>query len=270
MKQLLSARIFTKVIAQASQLQLLPKLLENPELGLKLLEVATLLDKLTWRLEGESEWLDFGWGEPVTRQHQLVPTKDLGVYITLVEGRCIVTNVLPGSVAGEEDKVERGDVLTRLMGSSLIGVDSTSRICRLLAKDRGRPISLAVAKAFQPETGELFPPLVPLLKRAGLQVEELQKRYFFTKRGRKRNVAAADDGFNPLEDEEDAYNGEEENEEVHGLPCLYLGSVSVGTSGDVDRLGLGIDKVTFSSSSFSPMTLTGLKKKPFSDSGVEK
>jgi len=130
-----------------------------------------------------------------------------------------------------------------LMGSSLIGVDSTSKICRLLAKDRGRPISLSVAKAFQPETGELFPPLVPLLKRAGLQVEELQKRYFFTKRGRKRNVAPADEGFNPLEDEEDAYNGEEENEEVHGLPCLYLGSVSVGTSGDVDRLGLGIDKV---------------------------
>ena len=270
LKQLLSARIFTKVTAQASQLQLLPKLLENPEIGLKLLEVATRLDKLTWRLDGEGEWLDFGWGEPVTRQHQLVPTKDLGVYITLVEGRCIVTDVLPGSVAGEEDKVERGDVLTRLMGSSLIGVDSTSKICRLLAKDRRQPISLTVAKAFQPETGELFPPLVPLLKRAGLQVEELQKRYFFTKRGRKRNVAPADEGFNPLEDEEDDYNGEEENEEVHGLPCLYLGSVSVGTSGDVDRLGLGIDKVTFSSSSFSSMTLTGLKKNPFSDSGVEK
>ena len=51
-----------------------------------------------------------------------------------------------------------------------------------------------------------------------------------------------------LEDEEDEYLGEDENDEVHGLPCLYLGSVSVGTSGDVDRLGLGIDKVTFGSS----------------------
>ena len=243
LKQLLSSRIFTKVIAQASQLQLLPKLLENPELGLKFLEVATQLDNLTWRLEGEGEWLDFGWGEPVSRHHQLVPTKDLGVYITLVEGRCIVTDVLPGSVAGEEDKVEQGDVLTRLMGSSLIGVDSTNKICQLLAKDRGQPISLTVAKAFQPETGELFPPLVPLLKRTGLQVEELQKTYFFTKRGRKRNVAPADEAFNPLDDEEDEYNGVEENEEVHALPCLYLGSVSVGTSGDMDRLGLGIDKV---------------------------
>ena len=249
LKQILSERIFTKVLAQASQLQLLPKQLENPEFGLKLLEVATQLDKLTWRLEGEGEWLDFGWGEPVTRQYQLVPTKDLGVYITLVEGRCVVTDVLPGSVAGEEDKVERGDVLTRLMGSSLIGVESTNKICRLLAKDRGRPISLTVAKAFQPETGELFPPLVPLLKRAGLHVEELQKRYFFTKRGRKKQMVPADEAFNPLEDEEDEYDVGEENEEVHGLPCLYLGSVSVGTSGDVDRLGLGINKVTLGSSS---------------------
>ena len=243
LKQILSAHIFTRVIAQASQLKLLPKPIENAEFGMKILEAATQLDRLTWRLEGEGEWLDFGWGEPVSRHHQLVPTKDLGVYITLVEGRCIVTDVLPGSVAGEEDKVERGDVLTRLMGSSLIGVDSTNKICRLLAKDRGQPISLTVTKAFQPETGELFPPLVPLLKRAGLQVEELQKRYFFTKRGSKRNVAPADDAFNPLEDEEDEYDGVEENEELHGFPCLYLGSVSVGTSGDVDRLGLGIDKV---------------------------
>ena len=244
LRELLSARILTKVIAQASQLQLVPRLLENPDFGLKFLEVATRLDKMTWRFEGEGEWLDFGWGEPVTKQHQLVPTKDLGVYITLVEGRCIVTDVLPGSVAGEEDKVERGDVLIRLMGSSLVGVESTNKICRLLAKDRGRPISLTVAKAFQSETGELFPPLVPLLKRAGLHVEELQRRYFFTKRGRRNGSSTADEAFNPLEDEEDEFEAGDENEEMHGLPCLYLGSVSVGTSGDVDRLGLGIDKVT--------------------------
>ena len=243
LKKLLTHRILTKVVAQASHMQCLPNFQESPEFGLKLLEITTRLDKLTWRLEGEGEWLDFGWGEPITRQHQLVPTKDLGVYITLVEGRCIVTDVLPGSVAGEENKVERGDVLTRLMDTSLIGIESTNKICRLLSKDRGRPISLTVAKAFQPESGELFPPLVPLLKRAGLDVEELQRRYFFTNRGRKKGLGPAEEDFNPLEEEDGDYDGGVDNEEVHGLPCLYLGSVSVGPSGDVDRLGLGIDKV---------------------------
>ena len=82
---------------------------------------------------------------------------------------------------------------------------------------------------------------MPLLKRAGLDVEELHKRYAFTKRGRVR-CSSSEEEFNPLEEE-----GEEWVEEVQGggFPCLYLGSVSVGGSGEVDRLGLGIDKVAW-------------------------
>ena len=60
--------------------------------------------------------------------------------------------------------------------------------------------------------------------------------------------SSSEEEFNPLEEE-----GEEWGEEVQGggFPCLYLGSVSVGRSGEVDRLGLGIDKVagTLTSSS---------------------
>lgn len=60
--------------------------------------------------------------------------------------------------------------------------------------------------------------------------------------------SSSEEEFNPLEEE-----GEEWGEEVQGggFPCLYLGSVSVGLSGEVDRLGLGIDKVagTLTSSS---------------------
>ena len=136
--------------------------------------------------------------------------------------------------------MEAGDVLTHLMATCLVGVESTDAICRLLTAAKGKPLTLGVTKAWDPTTRELFPALVPLLKKVGLDVEELQKRYFLTKRGKMRDNTI-EDSFNPLEDEDaDSLPGDWEG---GGLHCLYLGSVAVGQSGHMDRLGLGMDKV---------------------------
>ena len=136
--------------------------------------------------------------------------------------------------------MEAGDVLTHLMATCLVGVESTDAICRLLTAAKGKPLTLGVTKAWDPTTRELFPALVPLLKKVGLDVEELQKRYFLTKRGKMRDNTI-EDSFNPLEDEDaDSLPGDWDG---GGLHCLYLGSVAVGQSGHMDRLGLGMDKV---------------------------
>ena len=184
-------------------------------------------------------WLHVTWKLPVVECHELVPASDLGVYVTLVEGMPLVTNVQAGSVAAEDDKVEVGDAITHINTECVIGMNSTDKICKLLNKGKGKPIIIKVTKCFEHEKQEIFQPLVPLLKRINIDVEELQRKYFFTKRGKcMRKKEDVDEVFNPLEDDD------EDMQNIRpGFTCLYLGSVNVGPCGDVDRIEFGMKKV---------------------------
>jgi len=102
----------------------------------------------------------------------------------------------------------------------------------------------------QYNTQGTLPPTVPLLKKAGINVEELQRRYFFTKRGKRLEVRAGTEDFDPMEDEdgcsglEEVGDGREETCLETGIACVYLGSVSVGIHGDITHsLGMAMDKV---------------------------
>ena len=105
----------------------------------------------------------------------MVPTSDVGVNVVLVLGWSVVTSVLPGSVAAEDDKVEVGDIVTHINQESVVGASNTDKLLGLISKAKGKPILLTVTKCFDVETRELSSPLLPLIKAAGIDVEDLQR-----------------------------------------------------------------------------------------------
>ena len=233
--------ILTKVLEVVTILGMYPPstLLGSQAGSQAMLALARSVDSHTWPGVDTTHctWLHATWRQPLQEEHELVPSSDLGVYVTLVEGRAVVTSVQTGSVAAEDDKVEVGDVITHINDECVIGMQSTDKLCKLLNKGKGKPINLKVTKCFDHQKQEIFQPIVKLLKKASIDVEELQRKYFFTKRGKctKRNE---DEVFNPLEDDdEDTLNNRP------GFPCLYLGSVNVGPCGDVDKIEFGMRKV---------------------------
>merc|ERR1712098_856746 len=156
----------------------------------------------------------------------------------LVQGWAVVTNVQETSVAAEDDKVEIGDIITHVNGVSVVGSSSTEKMVNLISDSKRKPVTLTVTKCFDTDSYQLFPPIVPLLKTAGLHVEDLQRKYYLTRRGARKFVVSGDDEFNPLDDSDD-----EDHVSRVGYTCLYIGSVNVGCSGDYDRIEFGITRV---------------------------
>ena len=53
------------------------------------------VDRMKWRINLENScWLDVSWETGMMETHLLVPSADLGVYVTLASGKPIVTKVL--------------------------------------------------------------------------------------------------------------------------------------------------------------------------------
>ena len=140
-------------------------------------KLASLLDTVSWQelCLDCTVWLDVTWHLPAQHQLELVPTSDVGVNVVLVLGWSVVTSVLPGSVAAEDDKVEAGDVVTHINKVSVVGATNTDKLLGLINKARGKPILLTVTKCFDVELGELYSALLPFIRSAGIDVEDLQR-----------------------------------------------------------------------------------------------
>lgn len=95
-----------------------------------------------------------------------------------VEGHIFVTKVKPFSVAGEDDKVEVGDVIISIDNIIVFDI-SPEFIAKMIKKLGGRvPISLAIAKARRrTKFAEVYPPFVPYLRYCGLEIDHLQKKW---------------------------------------------------------------------------------------------
>lgn len=244
-KHLLDAHLLSKVVQAFRCLAIYPP---DTYLGCQELE-----DEISCVMEGvdsaflgnlnldRNNWLDISWHLPQEQVYEFVPASDLGVWVVLAQGRAVVTWVTEASVAAEDGKVEVGDVITHINRVSLIGEKSTDKMLSLISKGKRKPISMTVTKCFNVTTERLYPPIVPLLKSVGLNVDEIYRRNFLTKRGAKQKLSQTIDteDYNPLEDSD-----EEENAKVRtGHSCLYIGSVDVGHSGDFDRIEFGINRV---------------------------
>ena len=123
-------------------------------------------------------FLDSTWERPVYEQLDLVPCKDLGLMVCSVEGHIFVTKVKPFSVAGEDDKVEVGDVIISIDNVLVFDI-SPEFIAKMIKKLGGRvPISLAIAKARRrTKFAEVYPSFVPYLRYCGLEIDILQKKW---------------------------------------------------------------------------------------------
>ncbi|PIK50606.1 hypothetical protein BSL78_12510 [Apostichopus japonicus] len=104
-----------------------------------------------------TSFLDETWRLPIVKQYQLVPSKDLGVKVSYVKNRAIVTDIDPGGLGADEQKIEIGDVLDELYGESLLGAQR-GKISRLLAIHEGYPIYITVIKC-RLKSGGIFYPL---------------------------------------------------------------------------------------------------------------
>ena len=61
----------------------------------------------------------FSWQLPLRKTYEMVPCFDLGVILKYVMGRVMVAAVEPGSVGGEDKKIEAGDVFDEVFGKCL-------------------------------------------------------------------------------------------------------------------------------------------------------
>ena len=165
-KHLLDCGLVSRVLAMAVE-----------EVREEVTRLAGLLDTNTWQELSlqSSVWLDHTWDLPNQEVLEFVPSLDLGVHVILVQGWSVVTLVQPGSVAAEDDKVEVGDVVTHINQESVVGASNTDKLLGLISKAKGKPILLTVTKCFDVETRELSSPLLPLIKAAGIDVEDLQR-----------------------------------------------------------------------------------------------
>uniref|UniRef100_A0A1B6F5G7 RUN domain-containing protein n=1 Tax=Cuerna arida TaxID=1464854 RepID=A0A1B6F5G7_9HEMI len=136
-----------------------------------LMSVVLLPSRLQFKLDTDnSRFLDDAWLLPTVRRLTFVPTDQLGISLTFVDGKAIAVEVLPDSVASEDEQVEVGDVLDEL-NSVVIIAGLQGCMGQVLRKSAGHPITAYVIKA--KHKGTLYGPLVPLLRRAGLSTTQV-------------------------------------------------------------------------------------------------
>ncbi|CAB4062414.1 unnamed protein product [Lepeophtheirus salmonis] len=161
-------------------------------------------------------FLDQTWFMPYYIIYELVPCRDLGLLIHVVKGRSIVVEVHKGSVAGEDGKVEVGDVIESVNGIPTIDLSSYEVATLIKKQSNGgrRPHVIGVIKGRADYKGTIYSPLIPLWEETGLKTD--------------------DEEFGLL-------NGSCNH--LSGFKIEYLGSVKVGSTGDTSILDSAIDRV---------------------------
>ena len=79
------------------------------------------------------------------------------------------------TIFGELFKVETGDIVTHINSVSVVGATNTDKILGLINKAKGKPILLTVTKCFDVERSELYSAVLPFIKSAGIDIEDLQR-----------------------------------------------------------------------------------------------
>ncbi|XP_077862116.1 uncharacterized protein LOC100366731 [Saccoglossus kowalevskii] len=104
-----------------------------------------------------ASFLDETWQIPVYKHYELVPCRDLGIIVRHIKNRIMLADVKPGSVAGEDDKLEPGDIIDELFGESMYGA-SKGKISKLMCDHEGWPIYISVVKCHL-LNGKIFSPI---------------------------------------------------------------------------------------------------------------
>ncbi|KAF4519860.1 hypothetical protein B566_EDAN005198, partial [Ephemera danica] len=142
-------------------------------LGEIFLSVLLQCSKLKFQLDlNNAMFLDETWQIGLYRKLEIVPCKTLGICVGFVQGKGIVVNVEPASVAAEDEKVQVGDVIDEINGHPVIA-SVRGKLGSIMRQAAGKPISLALVKA-KYEDGLLYPPLRKLHAKLGLNSKDCQ------------------------------------------------------------------------------------------------
>ncbi|XP_040563920.1 uncharacterized protein [Lepeophtheirus salmonis] len=178
-----------------------------------------------------TSFLDQTWFMPYYIIYELVPCRDLGLLIHVVKGRSIVVEVHKGSVAGEDGKVEVGDVIESVNGIPTIDLSSYEVATLIKKQSNGgrRPHVIGVIKGRADYKGTIYSPLIPLWEETGLKTSEVVSKWI-----EGNDLYSDDEEFGLL-------NGSCNH--LSGFKIEYLGSVKVGSTGDTSILDSAIDRV---------------------------
>ncbi|XP_075531051.1 uncharacterized protein LOC142564092 isoform X1 [Dermacentor variabilis] len=211
-------------------------ILGNEILAEILLSLLHEVDKIPFSITlRNATFLDETWHLGLYQSFEFVPCDTLGISIGFAAGVPVVTQVDEGSVAGEDDKMQVGDVLDDLYGEALKG-RKRGTISTLLDHFKGMPVYLSVIKSYQSD-GTPYPPVAHLLKR--LRISPPQE---------KKPVGAISDRNSPdLFPESPGASGLPVNtpHESAAYAAVYIGKTYVGSAGHVLEIERAIRDVAF-------------------------
>uniref|UniRef100_A0A8D8Y1Q2 PID domain-containing protein n=1 Tax=Cacopsylla melanoneura TaxID=428564 RepID=A0A8D8Y1Q2_9HEMI len=110
-------------------------------------------------------WLLFQHLASIPASVTLVPCSELGISVVFVENKAIIMTVQDTSVALESESFSPGDILDEING---IVIHNTQQgvLRGIVRKAQGQPVTAVIIKSHLSDS--LYPPLVPLIKSAGL------------------------------------------------------------------------------------------------------
>ncbi|KAJ8943686.1 hypothetical protein NQ318_015175 [Aromia moschata] len=178
-----------------------------------LLSVLFQLSKIDFTFDlTNSSFLDLTWYVPDLVQLELVPCKSLGLSISFSGERAVIVNVASNSVGAENGNIKIGDVLDKLNDIHITS-SCKGRLHTLLRSRKTKPISLVIAKAYNPQSKEFFMPIKTLFKDININCDIVVKQY---------------------EDSNDEVSTKKIR--IYGYDLMYLGFVDVGSSGSVKQV----------------------------------
>ncbi|XP_037094434.1 uncharacterized protein LOC119114339 isoform X2 [Pollicipes pollicipes] len=154
-------------------------------------------------------------------------------------GRDLPLTAPPGVAAQVPDKVESGDIVDELYGECCYGM-RRGRVSSLLKLYQGMPVYISVVKCHS-VTGDLYPPVIPLLEHLRLDLAQLTATYQAKAQQQRRqaeSAAAAPERADAAEPDPGPAA-----QYVAGTPVHYMGAGFVGNRGDVTVIEIGVENV---------------------------
>jgi len=180
-----------------------------------------------------ASFLDVSWQLPLRKSYEMVPCVDLGVMLKYVMGRVMVAAVEPGSVGGEDKKIQPGDVFDEIFGKCLRKV-KRGRVASLMAENRGLPIRVTVIKC-KLESGDIYPPLMNIVRQMSNEIEILR---ILKEEEAMRNRCKPPSTI--LEEDASDMVPAQNPMDNPTYQVRYLGEVFVGSTGGVDKIEDGV------------------------------
>lgn len=218
--------ILTRISSLATEFYNLKSILGDDILREILLSVLLQCSKFNFKLNlRKATFLDDTWQMPSCVALELVPCKSLGISVCFTKEKALIINVDEKSVAAEDNKIEIGDVLDEI-NENVINGDSKGKLRKIMRKASGQPITLHIIKYRTKKSGELYEPIVHLIKSSGIE--------------RMKSLIQISQAETIKKDQISKLKNKTLSS---GFSVKYCGSVHVGTEGDVKQIEKAIRRL---------------------------